>query len=47
MQIKGAKDTELITNKHNRTDIAKLIVSFILSNVDIQELRNVLHLEVN
>lgn len=41
------KDSQLLTSKHNRSEIMKVIVSFILSNVDIHELRNLLHLEVN
>lgn len=46
-QIKDTDKTELITSKHNRTEICKIILSFILSNVDINELRNLLHSEVS
>lgn len=46
-QIQDINYTELITNKHNRIEICKIILSFILSNVDIHELRNLLNSEVN
>lgn len=46
-EIKDANDTELITNEHNRMEISKTILSFIFSNVDIQELRNLLNSEVS
>lgn len=41
-------NTELITNTYNnRMEISKIILSFIMSNVDINELRNLLHSEVS
>ncbi|XP_060835591.1 E3 ubiquitin-protein ligase HERC2 isoform X3 [Rhopalosiphum padi] len=46
-QIKNTNDTELISNKHNRIEISKMILSFILSNVNIQEIRKLLHSEIN
>lgn len=44
--MKSTNDTESITNKQNRIEISKIILSFVLSNVDIQELGSLLRSEV-
>lgn len=41
------QDTNDLELSNNRIEISKIIISFILSNVDIHELRNLLNSEVS